>query len=127
MKPVHRPANSVPVKSARELVAMTVVIHRWQRDYLLALAREQGCTPSALLRALLDPALGPAPEETAPRESSPRSQEEADELPMGRCIRLEPRHRELLAVVADRRALSVSALLGAILDAWVEANLHPGD
>jgi hypothetical protein len=127
MKPAHRHANSIPVKSARELVAMTVVIHGWQRDYLLALAREQGCTPSALLRALLDSALGPAPEEAAPRESSPRTQDEPGEPATGRSIRLEPRHRELLAAIADRRALSVSALLGLILDSWVEANLHAGD
>jgi hypothetical protein len=127
MNPSDRHASGIPGRSAWELVAATVVVYRWQRDYLQALAREQQCTLSAVLRVLLDQALGTAPEEAAPATSDERSQDEPDEPATGRSIRLEPRHRELLAVIADRRALSVSALLGAILDSWVEDQLPDGD
>jgi predicted DNA-binding ribbon-helix-helix protein len=122
-----RHPNGIALKSARELVALTVVTHRWQRDYLQALAHEQECTLSAVLRALLDQALGPGPEEAAPAKSDERSPDEPGEPAMGRSIWLEPRHREVLAAIADRRALSVSALLGAILDSWVEAHLQASD
>jgi hypothetical protein len=123
----HRHSNGIPVNSARELVALTVVIHRWHRDYLQALAREQACSPSTVLRVLLDRALGPAPEEAAPPDNDERSQDEPDELALDRSIRLQPRHREVLAAIANRRALPVSSLLGAIVDAWIQANMDACD
>jgi hypothetical protein len=114
-------------QSARDLVALTVVLYRWHRSFLEALAAEQGCTLSALLRDLLDEAIGPPVEE----EAEPLAQSEhchsGIEEQIGRSVSLQPRHLCVLNALADRRAMALSDLLGQIVDAWLQANTEAGD
>jgi hypothetical protein len=122
----HR-CNSVTRQSAQDLVAVTVVLHRWHRSYLQALAVEQGCTTSTILRALLDQALGPAAlEEPEGPADATQPPDEAQE-PGGRAVTLQPRLLRVLAAVADQRALPLSQLVSEILNAWLLAHIDASD
>jgi hypothetical protein len=122
----HR-CNSISRESAHDLVALTVVVCRWHRTFLQALAAEQGCTSSRVLRAQLDRALGPLEvEEPDSIQNQPRILPETEQQG-GRCLTLEPRLLGVLAAVADQRAVPLTRLVNEILGAWLLAHVDVGD